>query len=451
MQQVQKPIVRVAPSPTGTLHLGTARTALFNYLFAKNTGGAFIVRIEDTDRERSTKEFEDNIMEGLAWLGLSHDSFFRQSERGEIYEKYLNQLLESGAAYVSEEKRNDTGEMGSVIRFKNPNKEVVFKDVVRGEISFDTTELGDFVIAKSVSEPLYHVAVVSDDIEMGVTHVIRGEDHISNTPRQILIQEALGVPQPTYVHLPLILGPDKAKLSKRHGAKALAEYRNEGILPDAMNNFMALLGWHPGADEEVFSKEELIHLFSLERIQKSSAMFNEQKLRWINGQHLKKLSDKQFLTQLMAYLPDGLTTASYWDENRLHDILPILRERVEVFDDVTNMFEEGELTYFFIHPEPKASQLVWKNDEPAKTAQYLQEVIAILKDADITDSESAQQALMPYAEQEGKGSVLWPVRYALSGLDKSPDPFTLISILGREESIARLGHAVDILIARHEV
>jgi len=209
-------VTRIAPSPTGVLHVGTARTALFNYLYAKQNNGKFIVRIEDTDKERSTKEFEKDILDSLEWLGLDHDEFYRQSERGEIYRKYIEKLTEEGKAYISKEEAKEEGQRSEVIRFKNPNKEIIFEDLVRGEISFDTTELGDFIIAKSVDEPLYHLAVVVDDHEMGVTHIFRGEDGISNTPRQILIQDAIGAQRPKYAHLPLILGPDKSKLSKRY-------------------------------------------------------------------------------------------------------------------------------------------------------------------------------------------------------------------------------------------
>ncbi|MEK7506432.1 MAG: glutamate--tRNA ligase, partial [Patescibacteria group bacterium] len=214
--QVAPVITRFAPSPTGNLHVGSARTALFNYLFTKKHGGTFLLRIEDTDKERSKKEFEDDILHGLSWLGISYDGeIVRQSERTVLYKTYLERIVASGAAYEAEENKDKTGK---VIRFKNPNKTVAFHDLIRGDISFDTAELGDFVVAKDKETPLYHLAVVVDDHEMGITHVIRGEDHISNTPRQILIQEAIGAKRPLYAHIPLILAPDRSKLSKRHGA-----------------------------------------------------------------------------------------------------------------------------------------------------------------------------------------------------------------------------------------
>lgn len=292
MNTKQKPVVRFAPSPTGPLHIGGARTALFNYIFAKQTGGKFILRIEDTDKERSKTAYEQDIRDGLAWLGIVPDASYRQSERTELYQKHLDALLKSGAAYVSREKKKEGEGEVEVVRFKNPNKRVTFHDMVRGEVSFDTTELKDFVIARSVSEPLYHLAVVIDDFEMGITHIIRGEDHISNTPRQILIQEALGAPRPIYAHIPLILATDRSKLSKRkHGeAVSLAHYRAQGIAPEAVVNFLALLGWHPSASDasEVLSWNDLIAQFQLERVQKGGAVLDANKLNWLNRQYLKK-------------------------------------------------------------------------------------------------------------------------------------------------------------------
>ncbi len=291
-----KTVVRFAPSPTGPLHIGGARTALFNYIYAKQNGGKFILRIEDTDKGRSKLEYEQEIIDGLAWLGITPDAVYRQSERTEIYQKHLRILIKKGAAYLSREAKKDgaEGEEVEIMRFKNPNKQVVFNDLVRGEVSFETAELKDFVIAKSITEPLYHLAVVADDFEMGVTHIIRGEDHISNTPRQILIQEALGAPRPAYAHLPLILAADRSKLSKRkHGeAVSVAHYRAAGILPDAMLNFLSLLGWHPSASDasEVLSFPDLVAQFRLERVQKGGAVLDVNKLNWLNRQYLKRKS-----------------------------------------------------------------------------------------------------------------------------------------------------------------
>ena len=278
----QKIITRFPPSPTGNFHVGSARTALFNFLFARKNNGKFILRIEDTDKARSKKEFEDDIFESLEWLGLKYDEFYRQSDRGKIYRTYIEKILDDGSIYEDEDK---------IIRFKNPNKKVKFNDLVRGEIEFDTTELKDFIIAKSVDEPLYHLAVVIDDFESNITHVIRGEDHISNTPRQILIQETISAPRPIYAHLPLILAPDRSKLSKRkHGESvSLDYYRNKGYSPEAMINYLALLGWNPGTEQEIFTLDELINVFDFSRVHKGGAIFDEKKLAWVNRKHFNKL------------------------------------------------------------------------------------------------------------------------------------------------------------------
>ncbi|MEK9161622.1 MAG: glutamate--tRNA ligase family protein, partial [Patescibacteria group bacterium] len=284
MTNDKKIVVRFPPSPTGLFHMGNARTLLFNYLFAKKNNGRIVLRLEDTDKERSREEYSQDIIDNLKWLGIEPDSLvaIRQSERGPVYKKYLEKMISEGKAYFSKETVVEEGQRDQVIRFKNPNKKIVFNDLIRGDIEFDTTELKDFIIAKSLEEPVYHLAVVVDDYEMGVSHIIRGDDGISNTPRQILIQEAIGAPRPVYAHLPLILTQDRTKLSKRkHGEKvSVTFYRNAGYLPEAVVNFLALIGWNPGDEREIFSKEELIKEFSLERIQKSAGIFNVERLDW---------------------------------------------------------------------------------------------------------------------------------------------------------------------------
>ena len=283
----KKIITRFPPSPTGPIHIGNVRTALYNYIFAKQNNGEFIVRIEDTDRARSKKEYEDRILESLEWLGLKRDRdnvLWRQTERTGVYKKYLGKIIADDKAYISQETE---GENKEVVRFKNPNKVVTFIDLIRRDISFDTTELGDFIIARNINEPVYHLAVVVDDHESGITHIIRGEDHISNTPRQILIQEAIGASRPIYAHLPLILAPDRSKLSKRkHGESVSLDYwREKGISAPAILNYLALLGWNPGTEQEIFTLEELIKVFDLSRVHKGGAIFDEKKLAWINRKH----------------------------------------------------------------------------------------------------------------------------------------------------------------------
>jgi glutamyl-tRNA synthetase len=412
-------VTRFAPSPTGVLHIGGARTALFNYLFTRQNKGKFILRIEDTDTERSKPEYEEDIIAGLKWLGLEWDEFFKQSERKEIYKKYLKKITEENKAYFE----------GKAIRFKNPNKKVIFNDLIRGEIEFDTTELGDFVIAKDEETPLFHFAGAVDDFEMGVTHIIRGEDHISNTPRQILIQEALGFSRPAYSHLPLILGPDRTKLSKRHGAVSLNEYRKDGYLAEAIINFLTFLGWNPGDEREIFSKEELIKEFSLKRIQKSGAIFNIEKLNWINSQYIKKMDIDELTKLCTPYIKSKNKNIE------IKKIIGIQQERIN------KLSEAGEeIGYFFQQPEYTADLLVWRNSDKKEIKINLEDITEILCD---TPEEKIKDVIWKYAEEKGRGNVLWPFRVALTGLERSPDPFTIAEILGKSETIKRLQNAIE--------
>jgi glutamyl-tRNA synthetase len=444
----KKIITRFAPSPTGNLHVGSARTALFNWLFARTTGGKFIVRIEDTDKERSTKEFEENIFEGLEWLGLSFDETYRQSERAALYHDYLEKLLESGKAYVSKEpSRSDPSREVELVRLKNPGRSITFTDMVRGDITFDTTELGDMIIARGMDDPLYHCAVVIDDFDMQVSHVIRGEDHISNTPRQILIQEALGAPRTVYAHIPLILAPDRSKLSKRKGALSVGEYRGAGYLPEALINYLALLGWNPGSAQEIFSLDELIATFSLENIQKGGAMFDITKLDWMNREHLKRLTDDALSALVETRLDNTVKTWGQYSKKRLYAMLPMLRERVHTLSDIEAMAQAGELRMFFETPGIVSEKLLWKESSPAQTCAHIQYALSQLnemEDADFTQ-HSIKNVLWDYATREGRGAVLWPVRYALSGREQSPSPFELAEILGKEETLRRLKNALSLL------
>lgn len=438
-------VTRFAPSPTGYLHGGNYRTAIFAYLFAKKTGGKFIVRIEDTDRERSKKEYEDNIWETIEWLGLQPDEKFRQSEHQARHQEELRRLMESGAAYVSKETPAEAGQRAEVIRFRNPNKAVTFADSIRGPITFDTTDLGDFVIAKSEIEPVFHFAVVVDDADAGVTHVVRGEDHISNTPRQILIQEALGYATPTYAHLPLVLDSDKAKLSKRKGAKALTQYRDEGFLPEAMINYLALLGWHPEGERELFSLEDLTKEFTLERIQKSAAIFDEVKLRWFNHEHLKLLSDVAFSEHLQAFLEARKEPVPTY----LSQIAPLLKERAQTLLEAAQALQQGEFSFLETDEVPLAPELLLKGAKAEKDAvgTHLKAVAAMLEGIPAEDftAEAVKSAIFPYATEQGRSAVLWPLRVALSGREKSPDPFTLAALIGKEKTLKRIAAALSML------
>ena len=421
-------ITRFAPSPTGLLHAGNYRTAVFAYLFAKQSGGAFIVRIEDTDKERSKKEYEQNILKTLEWLGLQPDEVFHQSTHVVRHTEMLKKLITAERAYVAEE---------GVIRFRNPNIKLTFADAIRGPITFDTTELHDFVIARSIESPLFHLAVVVDDADEGVSHVIRGEDHISNTPRQILIQEALGLPTPVYVHLPLVLAPDRTKLSKRNGAKPLLTYKEGGYLPEAVLNCLALTGWHPEGEKEIFSIGELVEVFDLKRIQKGGGIYDETKLRWFNHEHIKKLSDDTFASRLTQYVGKVIDAR----------LTTLLKERYQTLGEIKEALEGGE--YDFLESISYPTELLTKGaktdtEQVKKHLTVAYELLQKLPHEEFT-GEKAKEVLFPYATEVGRAGVLWPLRVALSGKEKSPDPFTLAALLGKKETLRRIEKALKIL------
>lgn len=457
--------VRFAPSPTGLFHIGTARTALFNCLFAKKNKGSFILRIEDTDKERSEKKYEKDIMDGLKWLGLDWDELYYQSERVKTHEEYLKKLLDEGKAYKKE-----------IIWFKNPNKQVVFHDLIRGRVEVDSSVLGDFSLAKDLKTPLYNFAAVVDDHEMSISHVIRGEDHITNTPKQILVYEALGWEPPQFAHLPLILGPDRSKLSKRHGATSLNEYKNLGYLPEAIVNFLALLGWNPGDNRELFTLEELTKEFSLEKIQKGGAIFNIEKLNWFNSHYIKQLNLNELTEFCIPYLiEEGLIKPNFKIEQyppayggydlkqkyfigkskeeisveKLKNIIGLEQERIEALSEIGEMTE-----FFFIEPKYKPSLLIWKETkkpEIIKSMETLGSILCDVKPVNFT-ADKLKEILMLEAEKclsaDGKtdrGRLLWPLRVALSGREKSPGPFEIAEILGKEKTLKRIEQAKKLL------
>jgi glutamyl-tRNA synthetase len=428
----KKVIVRFPPSPTGPLHVGNVRTALFNYFFARQNGGQFVVRVEDTDRARSKKEYELGMLEALKWLGIEKDNeeILHQSERTDIYKKYLQKLIADGKAYISAETE---GENKEVVRFKNPKVKITFTDLIRGDVTMDTTDLGDFIIARNVNDPVYHMAVVVDDFEQGITHVIRGEDHISNTPRQILIQEAIGALRPTYAHLPLILATDRSKLSKRkHGEMVSIDYyRSQGYLPEAIVNFMSLLGFNPTGEQEIYSLKDFIKLFDFEKVQKGGAVFNIEKLNWFNKHYIEKLSDADFKKYADPYLAQEITPAVY----------SLLKEKISYFGQIPEIMKTE---FAFLGPVSSydPSKLKGKSDDPKVHLKSVTEKISALS---TFTKESVKNAVWPYAEEKGKGNVLWPTRYALSGQEKSPDPFIIAEILGKEESLKRLNSAYEAL------
>jgi glutamyl-tRNA synthetase len=437
--------VRFPPSPTGYCHVGTGRMAVLNYLFAKKHDGTIIFRSEDTDQERSSREFEEDIIEQLHWLGLSWETFYRTTDMLERHKEAISALVAAGKAYVSSEpSKKDPSVIAEVVRLKNPGKTITFADEIRGEITVDTTDLGDFVIGRSIDDPLYHLAVVVDDASDGITHIIRGEDHISNTPRQILIQEALGYPRPVYAHYPLHLASDRTKLSKRKGDVAIRSYREKGFLPEAVFNYLATLGWTPPSGKEVLSREEMIAEFNLHDLHKSAAVFDVEKLRWFNRQYIERMTESAFRDYAYPQLTDALGARVQKPDDRvLSKVVPLLRERISVAADIAELVQEGELDFFFAEPILDTALIPEKKSNPKDALRHLSVIVDRLHrvDANNWNSEGIKDALWQYATEEGRGAVLWPMRYALSGRTKSPDPFSIAAVIGKDETIKRLEKA----------
>ncbi|MFH1979374.1 MAG: glutamate--tRNA ligase [Patescibacteria group bacterium] len=463
---------RIAPSPTGPLHIGTARTALFNYIFAKQNNGDFILRIEDTDKQRSDKRFEEDIFNGLTWLDLKHDELYRQSERTDIYRKYIKKLLDKKKAFWCYHSKEELGiekkrqidhkepprhvcnhknksycppeNKKGIIRLKGSDKKIKFDDLIRGEIEYNASLLGDVAIAKNEDSPLYNFAVVIDDQEMEISHVIRGEDHIPNTPKQLLIQEALGFKKPVYAHVPLILGPDRSKLSKRHGATSINEYKRLGYLKEALVNFIVLIGWNPGKDEELIERDRLEKIFSLKNIQKGGAVFNVDKLNWFNREYIKNTPAEKLSAELMEYIPEEWQKEASRKKDFWNKITELEKPRLTTLSEI----KEG-IEFFFKKPIFPKHMLMWKSDTSKleETLKHLEETtraVSNIKD-ELFTKEEIKNSIWSYAEENGKGEVLWPFRVALTGRNKSPDPFDISEILGKEETLKRLKHAKDMI------
>lgn len=493
--------VRFAPSPTGLLHIGGARTALFNYLFAKNKKGRFILRAEDTDEKRSRKEYEENLCKALEWLGIEWDEGpgkdgkygpYYQSERGEIYKKYLKQMLDRGDVYYCfcsqkdldtqreyfksigkapvynghcrELSKKEVGEKiqigdSCVIRFKTPAKKIVFEDLVRGKIEFDTALLGDFAIARSLEEPLYNLACAIDDHEMNISHVIRGEEHISNTPKQILIYEAFGWDVPKFAHLPLVLAPDKSKLSKRHGDVSVQDFQKDGYLPEALVNFIAFLGWNPGTKREVYSMVSLIKDFSLERVRKSGSIFNRRRLDYLNGFYIRQKNIKALTKACVPYLLDaGLIqekdgqyavqgTGEWLAIESIESMVALYQERLKKLSEIPELidfFLKKELTY-------KKELLSWKDQTYEEVQAALDKLIEVLSKVEDSDWREAglKKTLLGEAERfgleirgkGGRGYLLWPLRIALTGKKASAGPFKIAEVMGKEKVIDKINQA----------
>lgn len=430
--------VRFAPSPTGYLHIGGVRTALFNYLFARSSGGKFFLRIEDTDRERSRKEFEDEILNSLRWLGLEWDEpMLHQSARFSIYREKAEELMKRGLAYeVTEDGRK-------AVRFRIPKDRdsLSFKDLVHGEIKVDLEELDDLVIMKSDGTPTYNFACVIDDDALGITHIIRGDDHISNTPKQMLFYEALGFKLPHFAHLPLILGRDSAPLSKRHGAVAVSAYQKEGFLAEGLLNYLALLGWGPGDNQEFFRKGDLVKRFSLDRINNTNAMFDNDKLRWLNGQHIKAMDERVYLNLALNYLRSEKLVGDTISNEQLERICTLFKDRVRTLKDIVI---EGEYLLKREYPFREESiQKHWKAEGVAGRLGVLAE--SIEKSGKTSSANDFEALTRDCASRLGikAAELIHPARVALTGTHVSPGLFDIMAVLGRGEVIRRLKSALD--------
>lgn len=463
---------RYAPSPTGYLHVGQIPTALFNYLFTRQNKGIFIVRIEDTDRERSKPEYEDAIFADLQWLGIEPDESpvhggrhgpYRQTERSELYKKGLEKLLAdkkafwcnhksdegSNTVFWCREDREAGGTPGEgIIRFKNPyygesGQTLGFHDAIRGQLNFDPTTFGDFSIARKPESPLYNFAVVIDDHEMGITNVIRGEDHVPNTPKQILIYGALGYEKPKYAHLPIVLSTDRSKLSKRKGAMPIREYKEQGYLPEALINAMALIGWNPGDDREIFSKDELIKEFSLERVQKSGAIFDITKLDWMNGEYIRKKTSEELAKLCIPYLEDFLKMKIIFSQY-LESVIALEQPRLKKLSEVGERAD-----YFFWDPVYDKELLRWKGMEDDAIRESLDKSYNLISSFSVKKAaiskEEIEKSFLEMIGVGDKGSVLWPLRVALTGKKASPGPFEILAVMLKETALKRIKAAIALV------
>lgn len=467
MSDLKNHKVRFAPSPTGQLHLGSARTALFNYLYAKHYNGSFYLRIEDTDKARSKQEYIEQICSSLKWLGLKWDGepLFQSTRLGE-YHDVVQILLENNSAYrcfcskdaleaarvggsyqypgtcrnLSEEdiKMHLNSGEGFVVRLRVPEGETHFDDMIYGTVHVKHEEIDDFIISRSDGNPTYNLVVVVDDHEMEITHVIRGEDHISNTPKQILIYNAMDYTVPEFAHLPMILGPDKKRLSKRHGAPGVQQFKDDGYLPDALLNYLALLGWNPGSEDEIFTLDELITSFEMSHVHKKGAVYDEQKLTWISGQHMSRLGTAKILEGIHEIKSDW---CDGFDTQYIYTVLDLLKLRSKSLRDFID-----QSSYFFNDPQSydeKSSRKNWKDDAVSQIMNDFKKRLEVLEQ---WDAEVIETSLRKIAEENdlSAGKLIHPSRLALSGVPSGPSLFTLMAILGKDACIRRLNKALDI-------
>jgi len=466
---MNKVVTRFAPSPTGHLHIGGARTAIFCWLLARHFGGEFHLRIEDTDLLRSKQEYTDSILASMRWLGLDWDGPLNyQTQRTELYNSYVDKLLETGHAYwcsctpeeveamrekaraqglkpryngCCRERNLGPGE-GRCVRLKAPQAgKVVFDDMVKGRIAVDVSELDDMVIRRADGMPTYNMAVVVDDYEMGITHVIRGDDHVSNTPRQILIYEALGLPVPTFGHVPMILGPDRQKLSKRHGARAVIEYQNDGLLPQALVNYLVRLGWSHG-DQEIFTREEMIKYFTLNAVSKSASAFNTDKLLWLNHHYINALPPEYVATHLQWHIEqENIDTRN---GPQLADLVKLLGERCKTLKEMAQ-----SCRYFYEDFAEFDADAAKKHLRPVA-----RQPLEVVRDklAAITDwtAENVHHAIQATADEleVGMGKVGMPLRVAVTGAGQSPALDVTVHAIGKTRSIERINKALSFIAER---
>ncbi len=479
----ETPRVRFAPSPTGYLHVGGLRTALYNFLFARHNNGKFILRIEDTDRKRFVEGAVENLIASLKWCGLEFDEGpgaggefgpYMQSQRLEIYERHTKDLIESGHAYYcfctperlnalreeqqrqklpqakydkhclhlskNEIENNLASGIEKVIRLNvEPNKKIIFEDIVRGRVEFDSSNIDDQVLIKSDGYPTYHLANVVDDHLMKITHVIRGEEWLSSTPKHVLLYDFFNWEKPQFAHLPLLLNPDKSKLSKRQGDVAVEDYRAKGYLKEALVNFVALLGWNAGDDKEFYYLDELIEKFSLERVNKSGAVFDLEKLNWLNAEHLRKKTDVEILSMLKDEINHHSLVISQCTDEYLLKVISTMKERVSfVYEFLTKS------PYFFQEPkeyEQSAIAKSWKDETPDQLKKLCENFTQLSNPS----KENFEHAFVKTVEELniGKGKLIHPLRLAVSGMSTGPGMFDILYILGKEEVIKRINKAVD--------
>ncbi|MDO8535880.1 MAG: glutamate--tRNA ligase [Candidatus Omnitrophota bacterium] len=419
--------VRFAPSPTGYLHIGSARTALFNWLYARHEKGSFILRIEDTDKERSKPEFLDEILASLKWLFMAWDGELTfQSKRFDVYKKYANILLEKGLAYLD----------GPAIIFKvEKSKKVSFDDMIRGTVEFSTDEIKDQVLMKSDGTPTYNFACVVDDHEMQITHIIRGDDHISNTPKQVMLYEALGFGLPKFAHIPMILSKDGGRMSKRHGATSIFEYKNMGFLPEALVNYLALMGWSPGNDVEILPIDEVVKLFDVKDVNKTGAIFDMDKLSWINGQYIKNMDTKELAARTENFLADKKVIDDKFDRARWAQIVAAYKERTRTLEDFTSVYK-----IFFCDEADYDEKAVEKYLKKPNSKEIINRCKSVIEAGSKFDKASIEEAYRKLADELKlkAAELIHPTRVAISGKTVGAGLFDMMELLGREKVLKRL-------------